>query len=210
MVLKNAIWDYDGTLADTYAGILKSLISTLNHFGQVNLQEEALYREIKLFSVTQVLQHCAKKQQIDFLQVQDFYRRLDHQAQENVVLYPQAIQVLQAVVSSGGSNYLLTHRDEQAKQLLQKQGIAPLFKRVITAADEFARKPDPAAINYLVLKDNLNLAQTAMIGDRSLDILAGKNAQVQTIYFDVDHLHDSAQADFVVEQLKQIELLFNK
>ena len=47
-----------------------------------------------------------------------------------------------------------------------------------------------------------------MIGDRSLDVQAGQNAQLTTIYFDVDQLHDAPNADYVVQDLTQIIPLF--
>ena len=101
-----------------------------------------------------------------------------------------------------------THRDDLAIKLLTKQQVQLYFTRIITSTSAFARKPDPAALNYLVQNYNLNRAATAMIGDRSLDVQAGQNAKLTTIYFDVDQLHDAPNADYVVQDLTQIIPLF--
>lgn len=211
-MFKYAIWDYDGTLADTYPGILKSLKQTLHHFADDDLaiSDQQLYRKIKLGSVTKELQNAAQGLQLDFLTMQKYYQNLDHQAQLKVKLYPQAQEILQIVIAAGGQNFLLTHRDDQVKDLLQQQGIAQLFTEVITSSLTFARKPNPQALNYLINKYQLPKEQTVMIGDRSLDVLAGHNAGIASIYFDVDGFHDRANAEYSVQQLIDIQSLFGR
>lgn len=59
-----------------------------------------------------------------------------------------------------------------------------MFTEIITGDNHFARKPDPEALTYLLDKYELEPSQTAMVGDRPLDILAGQNAGVKTILFD--------------------------
>ena len=72
------------------------------------------------------------------------------------------------------------------------------------------RKPAPDAIQYLLRRFQLNPAVTAMIGDRSLDVDAGINADVKTIYFNVDGLNAAPQADYQVNHLIEIPPLFRK
>ncbi len=51
----------------------------------------------------------------------------------------------------------------------------------------------------------LDPKKTVMIGDRALDIDAGKNAGVATIFFDNEHLLTDIQADYRVTSMKEIE-----
>ncbi|WP_368280429.1 HAD hydrolase-like protein, partial [Lacticaseibacillus paracasei] len=64
--------------------------------------------------------------------------------------------------------------------------------------------PAPDSIQYLLKRFQLNPAVTAMIGDRSLDVDAGINAGVKTIYFNVDGLNAAPQADFQVDHLEAV------
>lgn len=206
MVLQTAIWDFDGTLADTYTGILKSLQQTFYDFDYPQPDMQEVYRFIKLHSVKSYLQKLELSP--DFDEVYQHFQNIDHQNQTHIQLVAGAAQTLQAIVAQGGHNFLWTHRDDLAIKLLAKQQVQSYFTQIITSTSVFARKPDPAALNYLVKKYNLNRADTAMIGDRSLDVQAGQNAQLMTIYFDVDQLHDAPNADYVVQDLTQIIPLF--
>ncbi|UQS81540.1 HAD-IA family hydrolase [Bombilactobacillus folatiphilus] len=211
MMFKNFVWDYDGTLADTYAGIVRSLQQTAEYFGWQQCPErQILYRQSKLTSVTQILKVCAHECQQEFAAVQAYYQKLDHQAQQDVQLYPHAPRVLQTIQQNGGQNFLLTHRDDQALSLLKEQGIYDLFSGFVTASQPFPRKPDPTALNYLMQHFCLEKAETIMIGDRSLDVEAGHNAGITSAYFDVDSFHDSANAQIIVKNLDDLTKLIAK
>ncbi|MCO6543884.1 MAG: HAD-IA family hydrolase [Lactobacillus sp.] len=208
MVLQNAIWDFDGTLADTYPGILASLQKTLQDFNYPIQDASELYRFIKLHSVKEYWHQLVPDE--NYEKIYQYFQQVDHQMQKQISLLPHAQMTLQKIVDHGGHNYLWTHRDNLVWQLLDQNNIGQYFEDVITSQDEFARKPDPAAINSLVAKHNLLPVQTAMIGDRSLDIQAGQNANVQTIYYDVDQFHDDHQASYIVQDLQEIVTLFEK
>lgn len=45
----------------------------------------------------------------------------------------------------------MTHRDESAQRYLEQAGLAQYFTDAVTAAQPFPRKPDPAALNYLLI-----------------------------------------------------------
>lgn len=43
-----------------------------------------------------------------------------------------------------------------------------------------------------------------MIGDRTLDVLAGKNAGVQSIFYDLDYVLEDIQADYIVRTIPEM------
>lgn len=206
MVLQTAIWDFDGTLADTYTGILKSLQQTFRDFDYPQPDMRQVYRFIKLHSVKSYLQKLSISPNFD--KVYKHFQNIDYQNQIHIQLVAGAAQTLKSIVTQGGNNFLWTHRDDLAIKLLANKQIKSYFTQIITSKSSFARKPDPSALNYLVQNYNLNRLATAMIGDRSLDVQAGQNAQLTTIYFDIDRLHDDKNADYVVQNLTQIIPLF--
>ena len=60
----------------------------------------------------------------------------------------------------------------------------------MTSLDGFPSKPAPDALNYLVQKHGLKKAECVMVGDRDIDLDAGKNAGIGCVLFDPDHAFD--------------------
>ncbi|KRK13639.1 MULTISPECIES: HAD hydrolase-like protein [Lacticaseibacillus] len=208
-MLVNAIWDFDGTLYDSYPGMMKALRSlVLDNGGQI--ETDALYRQVKKTSIKKFLTDFGSKvgRSVDELEA-DYHHRARAYLHD-IHPYPAALPVLQAIKDQGGNNLLLTHRDHSAWQILANDHADTLFLGGVDSDLNLPRKPAPDAIQYLLDRFQLNPAVTAMIGDRSLDIDAGVNAGVKTIYFNVDGLNAAPQADFKVDTLEEIPPLFRK
>ncbi len=76
---------------------------------------------------------------------------------------------------NGGRHFILTHRlTESTWGLLKEHRLAHLIEEVVGIDQDFPRKPDPASLNYLIDTFHLERTDTMMIGDRRLDIEAGK------------------------------------
>ena len=54
----------------------------------------------------------------------------------------------------------------------------------MTSLDGFPAKPAPDALNFLIQKHGLDRAQCVMLGDRDIDLDAGKNAGIACALFD--------------------------
>ena len=67
--------------------------------------------------------------------------------------------------------------------ILEKTDIAPYFTEVITSESGFLRKPSPESMFYL--KDKYHITNALVIGDRDIDIEAGKKAGFVTLLVDV-------------------------
>ncbi|GEK04973.1 HAD-IA family hydrolase [Schleiferilactobacillus harbinensis] len=203
----NAIWDFDGTLFNTYPGLLKALSKTLSEFSQP-IPDDELYKEIKKTSIRHVLETVSVKNSLDLQAMEDRMHALEIQYQpESPEIYPHAREILQ-LISDRGANFLWTHRDRSALSFLTTEGMSELFTGIVTASDRFPRKPDPTAINALVEHYGLDPQVTVMIGDRAIDVEAGQKAGVHTIFFDVDGFGDTAGADAVVKDLADIQPYF--
>lgn len=208
-MITNAIWDLDGTLYDTYPGILKALHETLETIG-VDIDQPSLYKIIKHGSVTETALSYARQQGEDQQAVLAEYHRCEALEVMKATPYPQTAEVLRGVVAQGGTNLLMTHRDDKAWTLLARNGLDTLFLGGVTSDLHLARKPKPDAVLYLVDKYALDPAHTAMIGDRKLDVIAGQAAGVQGVYFNIDKLNDAPMADHQIEQLTDILPLIGK
>ena len=96
----------------------------------------------------------------------------------------------------------MTHRTvKSTKELLEREGLLELVEEIVGTENNFPRKPDPAALNYLVEKYQMNPEKTVMIGDRTMDVNAGKNAGIQTIFYDVENLLTGVDADYTIRSV---------
>ncbi|WP_461223725.1 HAD-IA family hydrolase [Lacticaseibacillus suihuaensis] len=208
-MLTDAIWDLDGTLYDTYPSILSALHETLTKHG-VTVDPAALLITTKKTSVHAVIEDYAAQRGWDAAAIFAEYHDVEVQRVLACKPYPEAQATLEAVVAKGGRNFLMTHRDNSAWQLLANSGLRDLFAGGVTSEMHLARKPKPDAVLYILDRWQLPATTTAMIGDRKLDIIAGQAAGVAGIYFDVDGLGDAPMAEYHVDHLHEIPSLFGR
>ncbi|KRM72713.1 HAD hydrolase-like protein [Lacticaseibacillus brantae] len=205
--MRNAIWDFDGTLYDTYPGMLQALLEVLRAHG-VDLNADKTFETIKRGSIRDLLRELAPKTGLTLVDLEAAYHKQEAQYLLDAKPYPQAAAVLETMVAHGNRHFLLTHRDEAAWDMLARDGLKHLFEGGVDRSQDLPRKPDPAAINFLLHRYALRPDETGMIGDRKLDVLAGQAAHVQGIYLNIDGFNDAPTADAIVAQLSDIPALF--
>lgn len=206
MEIKNFIWDFDGTLFDTYGAILQALTQTLAE-ANLKFDRNELYRLVKRESVGFTTDYFGQLYGLSGEKLNKRYHEIEHQLQHEPKPYTGTKNILNMVVEKGKQNFLYTHRDDKVFDFLDQFQLKTVFTGAVTSDNDFPRKPDPSALQYLVGTYHLDPEETIMIGDRAIDIKAGKNAGVHTLYFDVDQFHDDAGADVVVSELIEIETL---
>lgn len=176
------IWDLDGTLLDSYDVILDSLQETMAHYSHT-YDREYLRKYVILHSVHQFIREFAEKEVLQFEMVYQYYTTLQDADNDKVKLIKNAKQTLQLLKRKGVRNYVYTHKDHTAKQVLEDLGIAEYISYTITGDDGFAKKPDPEGLRYLLDKFKLNPEYCTYVGDRRLDEEAGKRTGIKCILF---------------------------
>lgn len=209
--MKNFIWDFDGNLYDTYPMMMKSFVKAMKDF-DIDLSKKDIHDDYiysKLHSFKELFIELGNKYNVDALKLSDTYHMYEHELQKKPNYFENADIVLKSIKKQGGQNFLLTHRDTVAIEFLKSDDLAQYFTDFVTSENNFARKPNPESINYLIDKYNLSKEDSVMIGDRDLDLLAGINAGIKTIYFDIDNLKDNDHATYTVKSLNDILELVN-
>ncbi|WP_409022475.1 HAD-IA family hydrolase [Dellaglioa sp. P0083] len=187
-MINNYFWDFDGTLFDTYPEMVKAFQEALRLQNVIATRTE-IYKIMREKSVRQAIQiYQETNLNLDVEQLRVSYDDLERQSQKNTKLFPGAKEVCKWVVDNGGQNFLLTHRDQSAIDMLRETHIIHLFSDFVTSDQKFPRKPNPASLNYLVEKNAVDYQKAAMIGDRELDIAAGHNAGMKGYLFDFDQM----------------------
>ncbi|MEY8457951.1 HAD-IA family hydrolase [Lactococcus ileimucosae] len=174
MMWKNYIWDFDGTLFNTYPVMLEALDEAMKQ-SSVEFPGD-LEAYIKRFSIQKFAHEFAHQ---DFL---DLYHKIEAERQKNPQAYAEIPKILSEIVENGGQNFVLSHRDNSTFEYLGD--LKKYFTEVITSKQNFERKPSPEALEYLLNKYKLAPEETVMVGDRPLDVEAGRNAGIATVLLD--------------------------
>lgn len=198
--MKNYIWDFDGTLFDTYPAMVDGAWQALKDFG-ISMDKKEIYFKMKKYSTSYLI----NESNLNAKEFNELFHRYEKESTEVSRPFPETKQVLEVLKDNGGRHFILTHRlTESTWGLLKEHRLAHLIEEVVGIDQDFPRKPNPASLNYLIDTFHLERTDTMMIGDRRLDIEAGKNAGVATCLYDIDHFLGEIPADYVVGNLNEI------
>ena len=178
MIYQNYIWDFDGTLFDSYPHIAECCWRMLSETGRTaGFDKEQIQRLLQL-SFADMRRATGMPD--------DEYRRFvvqshlvgEDEIEPKAVPFSDCEAVLAAIVEGGGHNYLYTHRDKSALWYLCTYGLEGYFAGWITSEDGFPSKPAPDAVLALIERYALDPAACVMVGDREIDGMSGKNAGI--------------------------------
>lgn len=199
-MINNYVWDFDGTLFDTYPAMVDGALQAMAALG-ILADQETIYPIMKKFSTRQLI----KEYQLPEEQFTPLFHRYEAASQKISKPFVGTQEVLRSLKSQGAKHFILTHRlSSSTWGLLEQFDLADLIEEVIGIDRNFPRKPAPDSLNDLIQRHQLKKSETIMIGDRRLDIEAGKNAGVLTCLYDIDHFLQDIPADYVVDDLLKI------
>ncbi|USS92778.1 HAD-IA family hydrolase [Fructilactobacillus ixorae] len=186
----NLLWDFDGTLFDTYPYMVSAFTKALQRVGidEFEIDGDEIYRQMRGHSLNSAITKFSARFHVDPQQLQTAYREFEALEIQLAQPFAGAPAALQAVVKHGGQNGLVTHRDQAAVTLLAQANLTSLLTGVVTREQGFPRKPDPTALQFLLDQMQLDPAQTAFVGDRKLDVDAANRAGIKSILFDPDYV----------------------
>lgn len=207
ILIKDIIWDFDGTLFDTYPGTVNSFKRALKDIGIYESYENIL-KHIKV-SEGYAVAHFKELYGLDEIFVDKYNEYKNDIEIETVRPFPFAVEVCRQFVTSGGRNYILTHRGDSTLKFLQYYGMLDFFTEVITKKYGFKRKPDPEGFEYLIDKYNINKSTALVIGDRECEILGGKAVGVKTCLYNTNNVSLLQTPDFHINSLENLADIIN-
>ncbi|WP_195217988.1 HAD-IA family hydrolase [Turicibacter sanguinis] len=207
MMIKHIIWDFDGTLFDSYPGMVNAFLRALKKY-----EIEAEYDEVlKLFlnSEKTAVQYYQNQFLLGEELTEVYQDEKSHIDLSNMLPFPYAKEVCQKIKEAGRYNYILTHRGSTTYDILRKNGMVELFTEIVTKDNQFARKPDPEAIYYLLDKYQIHPKEAMIVGDREIEILLGQKAKVKTCFYESGNREPELQADYRVKSLEEVLTILN-
>ncbi len=166
------IWDFDGTLCDSYPHITASMVKMAkNHGIKGSPKEMRDALEIDYATAYKVFNLTPD-------QIKEFRGyELDYELEPKVVPFEMTETVLKAVIQNDKKNFVYTHRAKESTfYYLKKFDLFRYFEGFITSDDKFPLKPDPMALLSLAERFGFDAKKALMIGDREIDVKAGVNA----------------------------------
>ncbi|NLA84606.1 MAG: HAD-IA family hydrolase [Clostridiales bacterium] len=201
----NFIWDFDGTLYDSYPHMAESFCKALSALG-IDQSVADIMPFIKI-SMGTCMRHYKAKYNLGE-ELRELYKKFEAPVNCDVVRpFPGLEEALGLISSKGGKNYIYTHRNNSVFEYIRCYSLDKYFDDIITSEDNFPSKPAPDAILYLIEKHGLNKGKTIMMGDRDIDIQAAWNAGIKGCLFDPDNFYPDFRADYCIKSMSEIAKL---
>ncbi len=185
------IFDFDGTLIDSVpdlADATNAMLTTLgkdtypietirNWIGNGSrmLVERALVGDVTVPEGALTQAEANHAEQIFF----EAYKNLSG---SKTVAYPDVDSGLKKLHAAGYTLALVTNKPIRfVPKILESFGWQDLFSEVMGGDSLPVKKPDPAPLLHVCDALNVSVAQSVMIGDSRNDMLAGQNANMDTL-----------------------------
>lgn len=203
------IYDFDGTLYDSYGTLVSAFVAAAGRMG-VSLSEDRALVMLRR-TLKEAADALAKEHGFDVTELMAHYRReAEKLGIGRMSPYPGARDFLAKVKQLGGHNHLYTHRDSSAMEALRRDGMLDLFDVLVTDEDGFSRKPAPDALLSLMNRLDAQAGDCLMLGDRAIDMLAASNAGVDGALFDPEGFYQDFPADHRFADWAQAGFLLKK
>jgi HAD superfamily hydrolase (TIGR01509 family) len=182
-MLKAVIWDFDGTICDTYPAIAYAVNAALASFHASPTFERIV--ELASISLDRCIHTLAAEHAIPYEQLDAAFKvTYQHVRPVDQPPFPGVVDLCQQLARAGIYNFIVTHRRRASlRVLLATHALESYFTDIIAADDGFPRKPAPDAIVHLLATYGIAPAEALVVGDRDIDILAGQAAGVPTCLF---------------------------
>jgi phosphoglycolate phosphatase-like HAD superfamily hydrolase len=201
-MLRNIIWDVDGTLFDTYPAIARAFRAALNDLGKdapLDWIQGLARKSLGYCASTLAAQYQLTEDDIE----QTFEQHYDSVKPEEQPPFPGVIAVCEYICAIGGKNVIVTHRGQAGTaELLAANDMTRYFAGCVARGDGYPKKPNPAAFEAVLELHNLPREETLAVGDRDIDVLAGQAAGVFTCLFGSEA--DEVAADLTIRSFAEL------
>ena len=185
------IFDFDGTLIDSVPDLADATNAMLTTLGKKTYPIETIRNwigngsrllvERALVGKIEVLEGALTAEEADHAE-QIFFEAYKNLSGSKTVAYPNVDSGLKKLKAAGYTLALVTNKPIRfVPKILQSFGWQDLFSEVLGGDSLSTKKPDPAPLLHVCEALNVSPEQAVMIGDSRNDILAGQNANMDTL-----------------------------
>lgn len=179
MKIDTVIFDFDGTLANSLPGLVKSTNFTLEHFGYPKRTEE----EVKSFvgnGVEMLLRRAFPPNSSDeFIKNALTVFKEDYDKNPEIVVYDGIYELLKNLKSENIKTAVISNKYDLMIKFLCEKYFSGLIDFACGECEKIPPKPDPKGI--LTAIKTLNAKKPIYVGDSEVDIQSAKNAKIPCI-----------------------------
>ena len=198
------IYDFDGTISDSYPIFTRALLNVMKRHGIEDRYETVLQRlKVTMKHAIECYPFEISAEEV----VREYAVEREPMMRGEAMPFADAEALLAHVVACGGRNFLYTHSGQIAWDLLEKWGLKKYFVGGVTKDHGFPSKPAPDALFYLFETYAIKPENALMVGDRALDLDAGKNAGIHGALLDPDGFYTTYPCEHRVRALCELQAL---
>lgn len=180
-MIKNLIFDLDGTLLDTLPCICKAANITLKHYNMKHFVSIKECREYIGYGTSYLLKNCFHNQdRNDYDEIVTYYinkQKLTHK--QNVKTFPYLTSALKDLKKKGYKLFIATNKPYQVAELvITKIYGKNFFVDMEAQKTNTPKKPDPYVINQIIKRNKLIRKECIYIGDHECDVRTANNAKI--------------------------------
>ncbi len=207
-VVKIAILDFDGTLGDTTAVIIRTMQATISELGLPARTDEecAAMIGLRLIEIPPVLfPECDLEGEL----YASTYRKLfkEFNTDGAVELYPNVIETLKALNERGIKLTIASSRSRSTLvQYVENLGLSSIITYVLGADDVKQGKPHPEAVNMTLEHFGFKADEAIVVGDTIFDIEMGQNAGTRCcgVTYGNGSRESLSKADYIIDDFAHL------
>ncbi|MEC5426090.1 HAD hydrolase-like protein [Virgibacillus sp. C22-A2] len=179
------LWDFDGTLFDTYPVYTTIFKKVLN---AEHVDKNEIFRHLKVS-----FRHASGYYNFTEEQLKDFFLLEERIPPKEF----KPFDSVETVLKYADNNVIMTHKlKKDVHKILEYYGWDKHFSEIVAGDDGFPRKPNKKSYEYLHRKHMIDL----VIGDREIDIIPAKELGISTCLY---QNNGSKIADFYLNNYKE-------
>lgn len=208
-----AIFDLDGTLIDSYPGILESLNYALTSLGRPTI-DLASVKKIVGKGLENLIHQAIGPEKLE--EGKKLFRtRYDKAHITGTFLLPEVLETLTALLDKGIPMSVASNKpSEYTRNILRHLDLERFFTYSFGPEHVQKTKPDPAMLRELMQRMKVEPPEVLYIGDMFMDIQTARNAAVDVAVIPSggntrDELA-SGSPDYLLDRLTEVVALFGR
>ncbi|OWT32661.1 hypothetical protein BGI41_06515 [Methanobrevibacter sp. 87.7] len=180
---KAYIFDFDGTIANTFADSLIAFNKALVEYDYPTLALSNLdnidYLDFRNFIKS--LKDIVNVEDIPKLQL-SYKNNFLNGANRHTELYPGIKEVLKTLEDRNINLSICSNRDQELLEFLTDSLLSDIhFSHIVGYVKNEPSKPNPYKLFKIAESENINMNEVLYFGDRSADILTAQNASIDMV-----------------------------
>ena len=195
---KNIIFDFDGTIADTYEDIL----NIVKDFKKYEYREVD-FKEIRDYGT----RYLVKRSGIPFWKIPKLIYQVTSKLKkrDNIKLFPEILDVFKKLSENYNLGIVSSNSEENIRIILKKYKIENLFEFIYSDSSLFGKH---LVLKRMCKKYKINQDNVIYVGDEDRDIIAAKKVKIKIIAvtwgFNSEKLLKKEKPDYLVNNPKDI------